>query len=158
MSQSERIRHIQEQANRIVSRNKCVDSSLLTMQRQAQAAGRAVPGTVQSKVVEGGCCREVTIGGKGTNMEYLALLRAAEHCAVCPTPTPTDTSVSPVIILPTPCINPTVTPFAQQNISTIYPAPYVPPCTDPGNRVYFPVEPVRGPGCKYEHLPLDSAP
>ncbi len=159
MSQSERIRHIQEQANRVVSRNRCVDSSLLTMQRQAQASRTNIaPVTVQNKIVENGCCRTVTIRGKGMQMEYGGILQAAQGCAICPDVRPTDTGSSPVIILPTPCINETVIPFAQQNISTIYPAPYIPPCTDPGNRQYFPEKPVRGdgPNCDYQHLPYDS--
>jgi len=158
MSQSERIRHIQEQANSVISRNRCVDSSLLTLQRQAQASKMAAPITLEKKVIEDGCCRTMAVRGKGTNMDYTAILQRAQACAICPDVPVADTGVSPVIILPTPCINNTVIPFAQQNISTIYPPPYVPPCTDPGNRQYFPVKPVRGdgPNCKYQHLPYDT--
>jgi hypothetical protein len=160
MSQSERIRHIQEQANRVVSRNRCVDSSLLTLQRQAQAskAGPSVPVVGTTTVVEGGCCRTVTVKGKGTQMDYTGILQKSQGCAVCPDVAPADTGVVPVVLLSVPCINNSVIPFAQQNISTIYPPPYVPPCTDPGNQQYFPVKPVRGsgPNCSHAHLPYDS--
>lgn len=91
-------------------------------------------------------------------MEYTAILQKAQGCAICPSTPPTDTGVAPVIALPVPCINDALPPFAQQAIATGYPAPYVPPCTDPGNRHYFPEKPVRGDGanCDYQHLPYDS--
>ena len=155
MSQSERLRLIQEQATKYVSRNKCVDSSLLTMQRQAQASRTAAPTTVAAVVSQNGCAANVVIRGKGTNMDYTGILQAAQACAICPDNAPADTGVVPVVVLPTPCVNYDVQPFAQQNISTIYPAPYVAPCTDPGNRQYFPVKPLRGDTCNNQHLPYD---
>ncbi len=158
MSQSERIRLIEEQARKVVSRNRCVDSSLQTMKVQAQASKVLAQTTIATSVGVDGCNRTLVNRGKGANMEYGAILQSQQACAVCPTTAPADTGATPVVILPTPCVNYTTVPFAQQNISTIYPAPYVAPCTDPGNRVYFPVKPVRGddPNCKYEHLPYDS--
>lgn len=91
-------------------------------------------------------------------MDYSAILQKAQGCAICPDVPPADTGVVPVVTLCTPCINNEVIPFAQQNISTIYPAPYVAPCTDPGNRHYFPEKPVRGdgPSCTHRHLPYDT--
>ena len=46
MSESERIRLLQQQSVRYISRNKCVDSSLLTMTRQAAASKTVNPTSV----------------------------------------------------------------------------------------------------------------
>ena len=118
MSESERIRRIQEQANKYVARNRCVDSSLLTMKRQAQASSVTAPATVA------------------------AVMQKAASCAVC---SDTDTSVTPYITLAVPCINNFAPPFTQQNLSTMY----VTPCTDPGNRVYFPPAIYDGSNCTF---------
>ncbi len=160
MSQSERIRLLQEAVPRTVSRNKCVDSSFLTMINQAKAAsGSAVPVRVAAVIDRNDCATNVTIAGKGMNGEYFGQILAAQHCAVCPDNRPPDGGVQPTITIPTVCPNFSVQPWAQQNISTIYPAPYVAPCTDPGNRVYFPNEPLRGDSsnCTLPHLPYPSA-
>jgi len=145
MSQSERLRLIQEQATKYVARNKCVDSSLQTFIVQAKASSTAAPKIISGVQSQNGCAANVTITGKGANMEYLGILQAAQASAVgspcCNTPS--DTSVSPVIVLPTPCINQLAPPFTQQNLSTMY----VAPCTDPGKRDYFPPFVPNGPGC-----------
>lgn len=152
MSQSERLRLIQEQSNRYVSRNKCVDASLMTFMNQAKASSTAAPQRVASSVSDGDCCRTVAIAGKGTNMDQTALLQKAQSCAICPTPAPADTVVVPGVTLPVPCVDMNAPPFTQQNLSTMYTAP----CKDPGNRVYFPTEPTRGENCTLPHLPYDS--
>jgi hypothetical protein len=152
LSESERLRYIQEQATKYVSRNKCVDSSLLTMTAQAKASSVAAPQIVQSTVVRDGCCRTVTIAGKGTAMDQTALLQRAQHCAVCPDTVPVDTGVQPVVTLPVPCVDNFAPPFTQQNLSSFY----TPPCTDPGIRGYFPELVKRGEGCTLPHLPYDS--
>ena len=142
MSESERIRLIQEQANKYIARNKCVDSSLLTMKRQAQASSVAAPATVAAVVSQNGCAANATVTGKGTNMDYSAIMQKAASCAVC---SDTNTSVTPYITLVTPCINNYAPPFTQQNLSTMY----VTPCTDPGNRVYFPPAIYDGSNCTF---------
>ncbi len=158
MSQSERLRLIQEQSIKYVARNKCVDASLQTYILQAKASSRPTPSIISAVQNQNGCAANVTISGKGANMEYLGILQAAQASAVgapCSN-TPADTSVSPVIVLPTPCINQTTIPFAQQNISTIYPAPYVAPCTDPGKRDYFPPYVSNGPNCTTNKITTPS--
>lgn len=157
MSQSERIRLIEEAARKTVSRNKCVDSSFLTLINQAKAcSGSAVPVRVAAVVNRDDCPTNVVIRGKGTNGEYFGHILQAQNCAICPDTGVVDGGVVPTVQLPTPCPNFAVQPFAQQNISTIYPAPYVAPCKDPGNRTYFPTVPKRGDNCNLEHLPYDS--
>ena len=145
MSQSELIRHIEAQANKYVSRNKCVDASLMTQIVQAKASSVAAPKIVLGVQNQGGCAANVVISGKGTNGEYINILQSAEAAAIgapCSN-NPRDTGVVTHIVLPTPCINYAAPPFTQQNLSTMY----VAPCTDPGKRDYFPVIPSNGPGC-----------
>jgi hypothetical protein len=146
LSQSELLRYKQEQATKYVSRNKCVDASLLTMVNQAKASSVSAPVRVASSSTETACAGQATITGRGTNGEYIAVLQAAQAAAFntpCSTNKPADTGVVPQIILPVPCINYDAPPFTQQNLSTMY----VAPCTDPGNRVYFPPFVSNGPGC-----------
>lgn len=90
MSESERIRRMQEQATSYVSRSKCVDSSLWTFQNQMKASKSVVaPQTVEGKVVRptgdgsSNCCATVTYRGRGTNMDQSALIAAAAGCAIC---------------------------------------------------------------------------
>jgi hypothetical protein len=163
MSQSERIRYVQEQATKYISRNKCVDSSLLTMTRQAQASKTRLPQAVagvadgtEGSTTNSSCPTRVTFRGKGTNMDYTAVLQSQQACAVCPDNAPADTGVIPAITLPTVCINDSVIPFAQRNISTIYPAPYVEPCSVPGFFKYFPPKIYDGPGCTYNRITTPS--
>jgi hypothetical protein len=151
MSESERLRRIQEQATKYVSRNKCVDASLLTMQNQARASKTAIPQTVTGQVVRDGCCATTVYKGKGTNMDQTALLQRAQGCAVC-AEDPSQVGVNPVITLPVCCVDNFAPPFTQQNLSTMY----VAPCTVPGPEVYFPPIVKRGEGCTLEHLPYDS--
>ena len=142
MSESERIRRIQEQANKYIARNKCVDSSLLTMKRQAQASSVAAP-TVVSMVKSKENCNTTTINeGKGTNMDYTSILQKAQSCAVC---ADDDTVKNPYIVLSVPCINNFAPPFTQQNLSTMYTAP----CTNPGKIFNFPRELFDGPNCTF---------
>lgn len=144
MSQQEYIRRLQDAGNKFVSRNKTVDSSLLTMTRQFQGAKNQIPASVATKQEVRNCAMSGVARGKGTS-DSDAVLAAAVACGVCPTVAPADTGLVTHIILPTPCINYSVQPFAQINISTIYPAPQVPSaCATPGNFHYFPVKPQRG--------------
>ena len=146
MSQSERLRLIQEQATRYVSRNKCVDASLLTMVNQAKASSVPTPGRVAITSTRDACSGQGTAAGKGANGEYIGILQAAQAAAFnapCSTNKPADTGAIPVITLPVPCINYNAPPFTQQNLSTMY----VEPCTNPGKRDYFPPRVSNGPGC-----------
>ena len=160
MSDQERMRYIQEQGKRIVSRNKCVDSSLQTLITQAYAGSNrsgnnpagAAPATVTSVVSDGGCARNVIINGGGSGGEYFAILQTAQGNAIGPAVAPSDTGVVPVITLPVPCINMNAPPFTQQNLSTMY----VAPCTNPGKRDYFPPPIYDGPGCTYNRLTTPS--
>lgn len=147
MTQSERIRLIQEQANKYVSRNKCVDSSLQTMIVQAKASSTKIPQTVQGKSGwgTGTSSFSVVATGKGTNGEFINVLQAAQANAIgapCSN-TPGDTGVTPVISLPTPCINYNAPPWTQQNMSSFYTAP----CVIPGKVDYFPPTVSNGVGC-----------
>lgn len=146
MTQSERIRLIQEQANKYVSRNKCVDASLQTMIVQAKASATTAPKTVQGQAGWGlQSAFNVVATGKGTNGEYINVLQAAQANALgapCSN-TPGDTGLNPQIILPTPCINYNAPPWTQQNMSSFYTAP----CVNPGKLDYFPTLQSNGPGC-----------
>lgn len=154
MTQSERLRLIQEQATKYVSRNKCVDASLQTFIVQAKASSTPTPRIISSVQSQNGCAANVTISGKGANGEYLGILQAAQASAVgapCSN-TPTDTAVSRVITLATPCINQLAPPFTQQNLSTMYVAPY----TDPGKHDYFYQYVSNGPGCTTNKITTPS--
>lgn len=149
MSESERLRRIQEQATSYVNRAKCVDSSLLTFMNQMKASkGTVAPQTVTGKIVRDGCCATVSYKGKGTNMDQSALIAAAAGCAICSD----EVSPSGGIKIPTVCVDNFAPPFTQQNLSTMY----VTPCKVPGPEVYFPTVPVRGENCNLPHLPYDS--
>jgi hypothetical protein len=160
MSESERLRHIQEQATSYVSRSKCVDSSLWTFQTQMKASKSVVaPQTVEGKIVQStgdgsaNCCATVTYRGKGTNMDQSALIAAAAGCAICSdVPVGATEASAAGISIPTICVDQQAPPFTQQNLA----APYATPCTVPGPEVYFPTVPKRGDDCNLPHLPYDS--
>jgi hypothetical protein len=147
MTQSERIRLLQEAANKYVSRNKCVDSSLQTLITQSKASSTYAPQTVagRSGWGSGTSSFSVVATGKGTNGEYINILQAAQANAIgapCSN-TPADTGVTTQIVLPTPCVDFNAPPFTQQNMSSFYTAP----CVNPGKRDYFPALQSNGPGC-----------
>jgi hypothetical protein len=157
MSDQERIRYIQEQANKFVSRNKCTDASLQTLKVQAQAGSQrsgntaiSAP-TVAAVMNKNGCANNVVIRGGGTNGEYVGVLQIAQGNAIHPT-IPSAGAEIPVITLPVPCINMQAPPFTQQNLSTIYTAP----CTNPGKKDYFPAPIYDGPGCTYTRITTPS--
>ena len=152
MTQSERLRYIQEQATKYVSRNKCVDSSLMTLVKQSQASATAAPQTVAAVVSEGNCAANRTMRGKGTNGEYVGILQAAQASAICACSGVADTGVVPAIVLPVPCINQNAPPFTEQNLTSFY----TPPCTNPGKIDYFPPPIYDGPGCTYNRITTPS--
>jgi hypothetical protein len=174
MTDQERIRHIQEQARSIVSRNKCVDASLQTMINQSKACSQKsgnsflAPTTVAGvknysgqglealntslNTNGGGFPTNVVARGVGTGGEYFGILQVAQGNAIGPATAPADTGVTPVITLPVPCINMQAPPFTQQNLSTMY----VAPCTNPGKRDYFPAPIYDGPGCTYNRITTPS--
>jgi len=152
MTDQERIRHIQEAANKFRARNACVDSSLLTMVAQAKSSRLAQPTSVSAVVNQGGCGTKATVVGNGAGGEYFGILQAAQGSAICACSGPIDTFVNPVITLPVPCVNMNAPPFTQQNLSTIYTAP----CVDPGKRRYFPPKIYDGPGCTYTRITTPS--
>lgn len=131
MSQSERIRYIQEEANRYLARWKGRDSSELTLMRQAKASSVEVPTTVQGKVSAGSCERTFVSKGAGTGGEYTNVLQRAQGCAICADPDPT-VNASRGITLPVVCIDRTKQPFAQQDLNGTV---YLSPCT-PGYQVF----------------------
>ena len=155
MTQSERIRLIQEQANKYVSRNKCNDSSLQTMIVQAKASSTYTPQKVQGSSGWGLTSSfNVVATGKGTNGEYINILQAAQANAIgapCSN-TPGDTGVTRTITLPTPCINYNAPPWTQQNMSSFY----VAPCAIPGKNDYFPPFVSNGPGCTTTRITTPS--
>jgi hypothetical protein len=139
MTQQEYLWQIQQQSTRYISRNKCVDSSLLTATRQAAASKTVVP----TSVSQGSCAVAGVARGKGTNMEYVNVLQGAQGCAVCPTVTAADGGVVTQIILPPNCVP---TP-----VSTV-----VQPCSVPGFNQYFPPKIYDGPGCRYNRITTPS--
>jgi hypothetical protein len=157
MTDQERIRHIQEQAKRVVARNKCTDASLQTLKVQAQAGSQRsgntliAPATVSAVVSNNGCANNVTITGGGTNGEYFGILQIAQGNAIHPN-VPNAGAEVPIITLPVPCINMQAPPFTQQNLSTMY----VAPCTNPGKNDYFTAPIYDGPGCTYNRITTPS--
>lgn len=139
MSQSERIRRIMEENNKIVARNRVRDSSELTLINQAKASSVAQPNIVSNVIDlhssqlmppyqhQSDCGANVVLSGKGTNDEYTSILQKAQSCAVC---SDNDTVVNAFITLPTPCYNRNDFPFVQSNVSS----PVV--CKDPGFNAY----------------------
>jgi hypothetical protein len=130
MSESERLRHLQEKATSYVSRSKCVDSSLWTFQAQMKASKSVVaPQTVEGKIVRptgdgsSNCCATVTYRGKGTNMDQSALIAAAAGCAICSdVPVGATEASAAGISIPTCCDNqqaqPTYTTFYVEFTTT----------------------------------------
>ena len=141
MSQGERMARLQEETIKYIARTKVRDSSEITHIRRAQASSTQNP-TVVSDTRNIGATIDtigthacnVTIKGKGTNMEYTGILRSAEHCAICPDNQPLTTGP---ILVPTPCYNHNKPPFAQQDITNPSMV-YVPFCKTPENQHYFP--------------------
>lgn len=148
MSESERMRQIQDQAKQFVSRRRCVDSSLMTMIVQAKASSTSTPATVPLVVNRNGCATNSVATGVGTNMDYTGILQKAQGCAVAKDYTQPDTNTSNIIALPYPCINNLAPPFTEQNLSTFYKAP----CTNPGNMFYFPSTIVDNVNCNYNRI------
>ena len=140
MSYSERMRYLQEEANKYVARNKCRDSSELTLMRQAKATSVVEPNVVPNVVdlhssqqmtsYQGlpDCPANVVYTGVGTSNDYSAILQGKQGCAVC---SDDDSVVNQYITLPTPCYNRDGFPFVQNNIST----PYI--CQTIGKTGYF---------------------
>jgi len=119
MSQSERIRRLQEDAPRYISRAKVRDASEITMMQQAKASKTHVPQTIVTS------CE--TIKGKGANMEYLSILQAAQGAAIC-----ADPPAYPGIYLPGVGYDHSLPPFSQQDPANAY----IPACK-PGFKQYF---------------------
>ena len=166
MDQSERIRHLQEQATRYISRSKCVDASLRTLIVQSKSSGGSAPASVAlscgdpaasytsisstaipgSPIIGKACSGVAT--GKGTRGEFINILQSKQAAAIC---CDTETQGG-VIVLPVPCIDMNAPPFTQQNMSN----PYIPPCRIPGNEVYFPPKIYDGVGCTYTRITTPS--
>lgn len=144
MSQSERIRRIQEEANIYLARNKVRDSSELTLIRQAEASSVVQPQIVQNVYNQHTnqivppyqfASQNSTIGvftGVGTQNDYSAILQKAQSCAIC---SDDDPALNPYIIRSVPCYDRLDFPFIQNNLST----PYV--CQTIGKTGYFPQPP-----------------
>jgi len=150
MSQGERIRRIEEEARTYISRVKVRDASEITHIRQAQASKVYIPQSMSSLQVVGGCAANVHAKGKGTNMEYLNVLRAAENAAICGD---TQVQTNPYLALgtyvPAPCYDRTKPPFSQQDMSIPLADRYIPPCP-PGNERYFPI--ITDSTCVYDRV------
>lgn len=139
MSQSERIRRIIEENNKLVARNKVRDSSELTLINKAKGSSVAQPSIVSNTIdlhssqlmppyqYQSDCGANVVLQGKGTNSDYTSILEKAQSCAVC---SDSDSVTNSYITLPTPCYNRNGFPFVQSNVSS----PVV--CTDPGFNAY----------------------
>ena len=165
MDQSERIRHLEEQAKRYVSRSKCVDSSLRTLVVQSKASKTSAPASVALScgVPAASYAAVVPVAipgapyesparcgvatGKGTNSEYVGILQAKQGCAVCSTDSQGGT-----ITLPVPCVDMNAPPFTQQRMD----APYIPPCKASTSEVFFPPKIYDGPGCTYTRITTPS--
>ena len=168
MDQSERLRHIQKQAIRYISKSKCVDASLRTMVVQATASKMSAPSSVALNgnpaaaytaiapvAIPGPSISRASCGvatGKGTNGEYLAILQAKQGGAICGSGSVNMGSEGGVITLPVPCIDMNAPPFTQQNMSD----PYKSTCGPLTSEVYFPPKIFDGPGCTYSRITTPS--
>ena len=153
MDQSERIRHLEEQAKRIVSRNKCMDSYARTMLVvQPKASGLATPISVAVGRVPAASYTDTPLTtpsncngvarGKGTNGEFIGILQARQSCAVEP-------DVQGTVILDVPCINTNAPPFTQSDMTRPDTWAKV-PCRNDHN--YFPT----GELCDYARITTPS--
>ena len=133
LSQSERLQQRVDSMTKYIHRTNPVDSSLQTWRVQARAGKVEIPQTVQTVAERDGCAATQTIQGKGTNMEYLNVLRRAESCAVCSDPDPMPCSNRFVII-----------PGCS---TTLISSSYTAPCRVPGFQVFFPPRIVDGKNC-----------
>lgn len=127
MSQGERIRRIQEEANKYIARNKVRDSSELTLMKQSKGSSVVQPNIVvsvanlhTSQIIppyqgQDSCAANVVYTGVGTQYDYTAILQKGQSCATC---SDDDPALNPYITLPTPCYNRLEFPFVQQNLST----------------------------------------
>ena len=156
MSYAQRMRYIQEEANKYVARNKVRDSSELTSIRQARASSVQQPQTVSTIIdrhtslqmtpyfYQSECAANVVFTGVGTSNDYTAKMLKAQSCAVC---ADDNSVVNQYITLPTPCFDRTQFPFIQTNLST----PVV--CHDPGFNKYFPPGPPCAASTNIYYLP-----
>ena len=160
-----------------VSRSKVRDSSELTTIRQAKASSVEIPQTVQSatlKVDAYGNTTEfstiVTIRGKGTNMEYGAILQKKQVCAVCEDNVGTD--VLPGFYVSTfTTYDRTKYPFSALSVLSTAgytpackvadPVQYFPPFLERGAKNIYTEQGVHDPAntgsrVSFQHLPYDS--
>jgi hypothetical protein len=131
LSQSERLQQRVDSMNKYIHRTNPVDSSLQTWRVQARSGKVEVPQTVQTTVENSGNACTKTIQGKGSNMEYLSILRRAGSCAVC---SDSDPVVNAYVMIPG---------ASTALISSSYTAP----CRIPGFQVFFPPRIVDGKNC-----------
>jgi len=146
MSYSERMRYIQEEANKYVARNKVRDSSELTLMKQAKATTTTAPQIVAAVTNlhtnqlmppyqnQDSCAASVVYKGVGTSNDYSAILQGKQGCAIC---LDDDPVLNQYIINATPCFNRYQFPFIQSvSSAAVY-------CKDPGFNVFFPPGPPR---------------
>lgn len=143
LSQSERLQQKVDGMTKYIHRANPVDSSLNTWRVQARAGKVESPQTVQTVAERDGCAATQTIQGKGTNMEYLNVLRRAESCAVCSDPDPAPAANRFVII-----------PGCS---TTLISSSYTAPCRVPGFQVFFPPRLISGKNCNYNFEYYGSA-
>ena len=133
LSQSELLQRRLDSMNKYIHRAKTRDSSELTFIKQARAGSVEHPQQVQGVTERDGAACNVTIQGKGTNMEYGNVLLKAQGCAVC---SDVDPVTNPGITIPG-CSTTTVSSF------------YTAPCRVPGYQVFFPPKLADGKNCNY---------
>jgi len=143
MSYAQRMRYIQEEANKYVARNKVRDSSELTLIRQSKASSVQTPQTVPAVIdrhtsqqmttypYQSECAANVVFTGSN-DYTITAKLQKEQSCATC---ADDDSVANPYITLPTPCFDRLQFPFIQTNLST----PVT--CSVPGFNSYFPPGP-----------------
>lgn len=143
LTQSERLQQKVDGMNKYIHRANPSDSSLQTWRVQARAGKVELPQSVQTVVENSGNACARTIVGKGTNMEYLSVLRRAESCAVCADVDPMINSNRFVMI-----------PGAS---TTLISSSYTAPCRVPGYQVFTLPRLISGKGCKYSFEYYGSA-
>ncbi len=136
LSSSERLQQKLDGMNKFIHRATTSDSSLNTWRVQARAGKVEIPQQVQTTVENDGNACVRTIQGKGTNMEYLSVLRRAESCAVCADVDPMVNSNRMILI---PGASTTLLSTGYTNA----------PCRIPGFQVFKLPRLISGKNCNY---------
>ena len=152
LSQSERLRIAMDQQPKFIHRGKVRDSSERTVYYQSQASQTEIPTKVAGAIIYEGKVFETAYKGKGTNMEYGAVLQKAQANSLA---SDVDPMQYPGITLAPAVYDNRKMPLSQQDLSGafvqgVFTGPYTSPaCKIPGFVQYFPAPIFNGSRCNF---------